>query len=92
MSLTLGLHFERIGYKVGAAAWGERGAGDREVAGSNPASPARSCGPGCLRNPSGRWLGVASARLRNTTRLVESACGGGVKRIDSMQALRYTPL
>jgi hypothetical protein len=34
---------------------------DREVAGSNPANPARSCGPGCLRNPSGRWLGVASA-------------------------------
>jgi hypothetical protein len=52
-------------------AWGERGAGDREVAGSNPANPAAELWPGlssvqlcftiCLRNPSGRWLGVASA-------------------------------
>jgi hypothetical protein len=29
-------------------------AGDQQVAGSNPANPARSCGPGCLRNPS-QW-------------------------------------
>jgi hypothetical protein len=53
---------EGLSTMVGAAPWGERGAGDREVAGSNPTNPARSCGrAGCLRNPSGRWLGVASA-------------------------------
>jgi hypothetical protein len=68
---------------VGAPAWEERGAGDREVAGSNPANGlARSCGLGCLRNPIGRWLGVASD-VCGIPLYGWLACGGGVKRIDA---------
>jgi hypothetical protein len=50
------------------------------------ANPARSCGPGCLRNPSGRWLGADCAAVcqwsdgatRNSLSLSRERVGRGV--------------